>query len=287
MKSSGTVSFLLLSTVFAYVTVFMLLYTLPQSDVHELLSGSARVHHNRAGLYANDVLRLASPEISSFSSLDDMLLESSIECYGTSPHLFHLQMTFPGPQNCRVTNLNYLKGKLSLRQSKIPSLFVMLRVSATSSHSIFPTGAFKYLPQAKKDDMNIKEGNKNENENSILIMPHFMGLFFPVDIYFNKETPKPKIFIEEKTFMYGIWHIHNYGHWMHDNMIAMYATMMEHGGIDRNNRIVALSIHGYSHPEVLDDPYKVNAKFVDFFEVFSKHRVVSLSSYDALGSVSK
>jgi hypothetical protein len=153
----------------------------------------------------------------------------------------------------------------------------MVVVIDTTHIDFLLTATLKYLPHL---------GGKSKVE-PIQIMPHLMGWFQPVNLHFDYKVPTPNLVVHEKTYMYGMWHIFNYGHWIHDNLIALYATMMEKGGIDRNNRIVTLAVHQWDRPIDEESPYIANPKFLEAMEVFTKHKVIALSDYDATGSVRK
>ena len=111
-----------------------------------------------------------------------------------------------------------------------------------------------------------------------------MGQFDPVEITIlnnmdDVHTDRHSSY-QGRVYMYGIWHIYNYGHWIHDNLFAMYTTMVEHGGIDRNNRIIALAVHQWDRPANEKDPYEANGQFMKMFEVFSKHKVERLDDFE-------
>ena len=113
-----------------------------------------------------------------------------------------------------------------------------------------------------------------------------MGTFDPVKLYVAASMKPSSTLVKEKTFMYGVWHIHNFGHWVHDNMMALYATMMQHGGVDRNNRIVAFAVHEWNKPIRHSSPYEANEAFMRSLEVFTKHPVTVLTDYDTKGPTS-
>ncbi len=116
-----------------------------------------------------------------------------------------------------------------------------------------------------------------------VVLPHHMGWLQPVPFTFVSSmlrlNTKENQFVTERTFMYGIWHIYNYGHWIHDNLFAMYATMMDHGGINRDNRIVALAVHQWDRPANEHDPYEANGPFMDLFQAFSRHKVLRIEAF--------